>query len=207
MISLSDLTTSPNDYADINAAIALAISGNSDLAYDSSTGTLTFTSPSDGATMPPVVFDLGIVNDAFVEGSEQYNIALSNPGSTTGAPITVSTTNDDVTTEILDTQGPGLDPDQAGWRITGDTTVAEGGTAQYTIALNGQFGAGENTTVELGLTNVDTATADYLNFVTAANAAVAAYSGAGTVTFDGTTITFTATNDGDTMSDLSLIHI
>ncbi len=202
VIGLTDLTTSPNDRADINAAITLAISGNPNLAYDLVSGTLTFTSPTDGATMPPVLIDLGIVNDAFVEGSENFSIGLSSASSTTGAVATISTTDNLVTTEIFDTQDAGLGPDQAVWSITGDVVVAEGGTAQYTVALAGQFGAGEVATVELGQANVDTANSDYLDLIAAVNSAVAAYSGPGTVTFDGTTITFTAANDGDVMSDL-----
>ena len=203
VISLADLTTNPNDYDDINAAIALAISGNPNLAYDPISGTLTFSSPADGSTMPPIVIDLGIVNDAFVEGPEQFNIALLSPSSSSGAATTVSVSDNNVTTEINDTLAAGQDPDFARWALTGDATVAENGIAEYTLSLNGQFGAGEDASINIGLTNIDTNSADYLSFVAAVNTAVAGYAGSGAVAFDGTnTITFTAANDGDSMSDL-----
>ena len=104
-IALADLTTNLNDYGDLNLAIAAAISSNPNLAFDPVTGTLTFTAPSDGAVLPPIVIDLGIVDDAFVEGPEQFSIGLSNAGSTTGADTIVSATDNLVTTEINDTDG------------------------------------------------------------------------------------------------------
>ena len=150
-----------------------------------------------------VVIDLGIVNDAFVEGPEQFNIALLSPSSSSGAATTVSIANNNVTTEINDTLGAGQDPDFARWALTGDTTVDENGTAEYTLALSGQFGAGEDALINLSLANLDTTSADYQNFAAAVNTAVAAYAGDGTVTFDGTTVTFTATDDGDSLTDLT----
>jgi len=54
----------------------------------------------------------------------------------------------------------------------------------------------------LSLNDVDTNSSDYADFVAAVDAAVGVYSGPGTLAFDGTTLTFTATNDGDTMTDL-----
>ena len=188
----------------LNAAIANAIAGNSDLMFDAATGTLTFTAPTDGATMPPLMFDLGIVNDAFVEGSEQFSIGLSNSGSTSGASAVISATDNLVNTDINDTVGFGLGPDLATFTITGDTTVTEAGTAEYVVELSGQFGANETATVDLSLTNVDTDSSDYLDFVVAVNAAVTNYAGAGTVAFDGTTLTFTASADGDSMSPLTI---
>ena len=88
------------------------------------------------------------------------------------------------------------------WTITGDTSVAETGTAQYVVSLNGQFGANETAVVDLALSDVDTDSSDYQNFIAAVNTAVAAYSGDGSVAFDGTTITFAATADGDSLTPL-----
>ena len=196
------MTTNPNDHDDLNAAIANAIAGNPDVMFDAATGTLTFTAPTDNATLPPIVIDLGIVDDAFVEGPEQFSIGLSNAGSTTGADTIVSATDNLVITEINDTDGFGMDPDQAVWTITGDTTVAETGTAQYVVELTGQFGANEVAVVDLSLSNVDTNSSDYQSFIAAVNTAVANYTGDGSVTFDGTTLTFTAAADGDSLSPL-----
>ena len=203
-VALADLTTNPNDYADLNLAIAAAIAGNPNLAFDSATGTLTFTAAADGSVMPPIAIDLGIIDDAFVEGTEQFSISLSNAGSTTGASTNISATDDSVTTEINDSDGFGMGPDQAAWTITGDTNVTETGpgTAQYEVALAGQFGANEVAVVNLSLNDVDTDSSDYQNFVAAVNTTVANYTGAGSVAFDGTTITFTAAADGDSMSPL-----
>ena len=201
-VALSDITTSPNDYASFDAAISAAVAGNPDLMWDAASGTLTFTAASDGAMLPPLLIDLAIVNDSFIEGPEQYSIELSNPGSTTGASSTLSATDFEVTTEINDTLGAGLGPDQGSWSIIGDTTVPEGGTAQYTVRLTGAFGAGETTTVDLGLSDVDTNSSDYASFVAAVNTAVAGYAGDGTLTFNGTALSFTATNDGDSLTNL-----
>ena len=201
-VSLSDLTTNAGDHGALAAAITSAIATRTNVAFDAATGILTFTAPSDGASLVPIVVDLPITNDVLVEGPEQFSIELSNAGSTTGVSSTISAADFDVTTEINDTIDLGLAPDTAEWTITGDTTVAEGGTAQYTVSLAGALGGGEVAVVNLGLTNVDTASADYANFVAAVNATVAAYTGNGTVSFDGTSLTFTATNDGDVLTDL-----
>ena len=204
VISLADLTTNSNDHGDINAAIALAINGNPNLSYDSASGTLTFVSQTDGDTMPPITVDLEIVNDDFIEGTELFNIALLTPSSSSGAATTVSITNNNVTTEINDTQGAGLAPDFGRWVLTGDTTVSENGVASYTLALEGQFGEGEAVSIDIGLADIATTSDDYLNFVAAVNAAVDGYAGDGTVTFDGTTVRFTAVNEGDRLSDLTI---
>ena len=84
----------------------------------------------------------------------------------------------------------------------GDSTVTEGGDAKYTLELNGTLQTGETATIDLSIGNPDTNSADYANFVTAVNNAIANYMGTGTLAFDGTTLTFTS--DGDPMDDLCI---
>ena len=80
---LTDISTTSADYASFAAAVTAAIGGRTDLSFDAGTGTLTYT--GDGSPMANLVINLGAVHDSLVEGPEQYTVALSTPGSTTGA--------------------------------------------------------------------------------------------------------------------------
>ena len=156
-VDLNDLTTNANDYADLLAVLTAAVASNPDVSFDPMTGEITYTSPADGATVAPIVVDLGITDDVLIEGPEQFEIILSNPGSTTGASIEVSATMGSVTTTINDTIGLGGAADgPAEWSITGDTSVNEGVTASYLVSLSGAFGENESVSVDLNLTDVDT---------------------------------------------------
>ena len=204
-VDLNDLTTNSNDYADILSAITAAVSADPNVSFDPMTGVITYTAPSDGAMLAPIVVDFGITDDTFIEGPEQFEIVLSNPDSTTGAAVILSMTENSVVTTINDTLGLGGDPDgPAEWSITGNATVAEGATATYTIGLTSSLGEGESVSVDLGLADISTNSADYADFVLAVNTAVDNYSGQGSVSFDGTTLIFEALNDGDSLSDLVL---
>ena len=108
-------------------------------------------------------------------------------------------------TTINDTQGVGGAADgPALWSVTGTASADEGDDALYTVSLSGNFGAGEDATVDIDLGDIDTSSADYGNFVQAVQDAIDAYTGAGSVAFDQTTgtIAWTAGSDGDTMTDL-----
>ena len=202
-IDLNDLTTNPSDHADVLTAITTAVAADSNVTFDTVTSVLAYTAPSDGATLAPIIVSLEITNDTLIEGPEQFEITLSNPGSTTGAAVNLSATANRATTIINDTQELGGTADgPAEFSITGDSVVVEGSTANYSISLSGEFGAGEVVSVDLGLNSLDTTLTDYSDFIAAVNDAVAAYTGPGAVTFDGTTLTFTAAFDGDTMNDL-----
>ena len=134
------------------AAVTAAIGARTDLSFDAGTGTLTYT--GTGSPMANLVINLGAVHDSLVEGPEQYTVALTSPGSTTGSAV-VGTGS--VTTTITDT-------DTATWSISGDTGVTEGGTASYTVQLAGTLQAGETATVHLALTDISTTSADYASF-------------------------------------------
>ena len=56
-LDLTDIDTNSSDYGDLLAAITTAAATNPDLTFNPATGTLTYTSPSDGATLTPLVFD------------------------------------------------------------------------------------------------------------------------------------------------------
>ena len=201
-VSLTELTTNATDHATLVAGLTVAAAANPDVTFNVATGTFTYIAPSDGAAMTPLIVNVAITDDTFIEGSEQYNIALSNPGSTSGASILVSSTQGDVTTTINDTQGVGNDADgPAEWSITGPAAIDEGATAQYTVALSGLFGEGEIVTVDLGLTDIDTNSTDYASIVAAISAGAAANPD---VTFNAATgtLVYTSPNDGASMSDL-----
>lgn len=73
-----------------------------------------------------------------------------------------------------------------GWSISGDASVDEGDNITYTISYTDEGAA----SVDLTLTDIDTTSADYSNFITAVNDAVASRTD---LSFDGTTLSFTPT--------------
>ena len=78
-LALTDISTTSADYANFSAAVTTAIGGRTDLSFDAGTGTLTYT--GTGSPMTNLVINLGAINDSLVEGSEQYKVVLSNPGT------------------------------------------------------------------------------------------------------------------------------
>ena len=193
-IGLTNVDTTSADYSNFIAAVNVAIagySGNGTVTFDGST--LTFTATNDGDSMSNLPIDLGAFDDAFVEGDENYTVAISNPASTTGGEIITSSSA--ITTTITDN-------DIATFSITGDATVGEGADAKYAVTLAGTLQAGETASIELAIGNTDTTSTDYANFVTAVNDAVAAYTGPGALAFNGTTLTFTS--DGAPMGNLCI---
>ena len=139
--------------------------------------------------MKDIVINLDTIDDSLIEGDENYSISIFNPDSTTGSAI--STTGTTAVTTLI------ADNDLATWSLTGDTTVGEGATAEYTVSLAGTLQAGETATIDLSLSDIDTNSADYANFVAAVSAAVSTRSD---LAFDGTTLTYTG--DGNPMADL-----
>ena len=97
-LALTDGTTTSADHADFTTAVNNAVaaynanSANSGtLAY--SGGVLTFTSNGLGTTpgvMSDLVINLVAVTDGLVEGPENYQVALSNPGTTTGSAVALA---------------------------------------------------------------------------------------------------------------------
>ena len=207
-LALTDIDTTSGDYANFAAAVQAAVTayaGDGSVAFDSGTGTITYTAINDGDQMDDLLIDLALIDDALIEGTENFSIDLANAGSGTGGDIAVSTTAASASTTINDTQGIGGASDgPAQWSITGSISGDEGDDAVYTVSLNGSFGAGEDATVDIDLSDIDTNSADYGNFVQSVQDAIDTYTGTGTVVFDQATgtITYTAGSDGDTMTDL-----
>ena len=119
--------------------------------------------------------------------------------------MSVDSTAASATTTINDTQGDGGAADgPAEFSITGVTSADEGANASYLVSLTGAFGAGENASADINLADVDTNSSDYGVILDAVQAAVDAYTGPGTVTLSGNTITFTAGADGDVLTPLEI---
>ena len=198
-IALANDDTTAGDITALNAAINAAVTAYNASGQPGSVawgGTaLTFTSDGTGP-MGDFVIQIEAVADGFLEGPEDYTLSIANASSTTGAEVCVDATMDSVTTTIVP------DVTNAQWSIAADNSGDEGATVSYTVSLSESFGAGESATVDLTLNDVDTNSSDYADFDAAVNAAVDAYAGPGTLTFDGTTLTFAAANDGDSMTDL-----
>ncbi len=208
-LALTDGTTTSADHANFAAAVQAAVTAYN--ANGPASGTLsyvgdllTFTSDGTGTTpgtMSDLVISLGAVNDGLVEGPESYTVALSNPGTTTNAPIALDAANSAITTIT--------DANTATWSLTGDTGVTEGSNASYTVHLAGTLQAGETATIHLALTDGTTTSADHANFAAAVQAAVTAYNAngpaSGTLSYVGDLLTFTSDGTGTTpgtMSDL-----
>ena len=101
------------------AAIQAAVANNPDVSFDPVTGTLTYTSPADGASMADLVIDFSLFDDGLVEGPEEFTLSLSNPGSPTGAPVALDSSATSLNTIINDTEGPGGQPEAPGqWSIS-----------------------------------------------------------------------------------------
>jgi len=182
------------------AAINLAVAGNPDVAFDAVNGTLIYTSPADGSSMTDIVIDLSFTDDVLIEGPENFSLSLSNPATTTGAAVTVSSTGNSVTTTIVDVNQITGNPDgPAEWSLTGDVSVDEADLASYTLELAGSYGAGDQVSVELNLTDIDTSNLDYASL----DSAIATASAARTdISYDSATntLTWTSAADGSTMT-------
>ena len=105
-LGLSALDTNSSDYEDIVAAIQSAADDNPDVSFNPATGTLTWTSPADGASMTELTIDLAFTDDGLLEGPEVFELELSNAGSSTGANVEVDPAGGTLATTIHDAQDP-----------------------------------------------------------------------------------------------------
>lgn len=194
-LGLGDITSNNSDYDSFVTAVLNAVASRTDLSFDAATGLLSYT--ADGSPMTDLLIDLAITDDSLLEGPEQFDLTLSSSGSGTGALVGINANTNNVTTTINDTAGDGGPPEAGGdWSITGNSSVNEGDTASYSVAVSGLLQAGEAVSVQLTLADIETDSADYASFVTAVQNGVAAYSGAGSVLFDGPTGVLTYVSDG-----------
>ena len=165
----------------INYTVAgSATSGND---FTALSGTVTILAGSTSATI-----NVPVADDSLVEGTETVSVTLT--GIASGDPQVSHRWFDQSATINL------FDNDSASWTISGDATVGEGASAAYNVSLSGTFRNGEAASVDISLADVDTTSSDYADFNAAVTAAVAAYSGPGTYSLVGNTLTWTATADG-----------
>ena len=101
-LGLTDVDTNSSDYADLVAAIQSAVAENPDVSFDPVTGTLTYTSPADSASMNDLVIDLPLIDDGFIEGPEVFELRLNNAGSSTGGNVQVDPAGGSLATTIND---------------------------------------------------------------------------------------------------------
>ena len=170
----------------INYTVAGTATSGSDFA--ALAGSVTISAGSTAATINVFTLD-----DGLVEGTEDVSVTLTGIASGDADVSLGGTTSASINL---------LDNDAADWTISGDPTVIEGGNASYTVSLTGSFQNGDDASVDLSIANVDTTSSDYANFDAAVTSAVGSYAGPGSYAWDGTTLTFTATADGQTPAAL-----
>ena len=135
-IGLTDGTTSAADYANFLTAVDTAIGSRTDIARSGST--LTYT--GDGNPMTNLVITLGTTGDTIVENDETYTVAITNPGTTSGADIALSGSDNAVTTTINDDDSAAITVE--------DVSVAEDGTMTFTATLNAAVQGGLSVDVD-----------------------------------------------------------
>ena len=151
-------------------------------------------------------FTLNTIADLIAEGVETIVIDIASVSGGGFEAIAENLAANQVTTTITD-------DDTANWSLTGDASVVESNDASYVLSLAGALGAGESASVTLSQTDVETiaddlglAGSNQTDWFDAINAAVAAYAGPGSVSFNAGTglFTYTASADGDALTALSI---
>ena len=151
-LGLTDGLTSSADYASVDNAVVAAVAAYNtsgqpgSVAWDGTT--LVFISDGTGP-MGDLDIVLDAVQDTFVEGPEDYTIALSNSASLTGETVSIDPSSDSVTTTIADVDPTGQADGPGEWSVTGPSNGDEGSTPQYTVALTGTYGEGEVVSLSL----------------------------------------------------------
>ncbi|MBO6824863.1 MAG: FecR domain-containing protein [Sneathiella sp.] len=131
-------------------------------------------------------FDLTTLLDGLSEASETFTVTIQDPQINDVATGTVS---------VGEQQSTITDGDELTVALTGDAIAPEGGSADYTISLDGAIPAGETVSVDVSVLNNGTSSADYADLEAALATAAAGTSGVtvvgNTVTFDSTATDFT----------------
>ncbi len=156
-LDLTNISANSSDYGDFIAAINTAtVAANPNVSFNSTSGTLTYTSPSDGASMANLVVDLPITNDSFIEGSEDsrdqfecgsqfHRIQCCNQRNELPSHYHHQRHSGN-RRELQTVQGNGISQVQS--------LEMKDSTVQYIISLSGAFGAGEITSVDIGLSDL-----------------------------------------------------
>ena len=180
-----EFTVSISTPSDSPTVIAYSVSGSATSGADFAALPATITIPA-GATSATI--DLTVIDDSIVEGIEDVTITLTSITSG-NAQITIDPANDSDTANIADN-------DAAVWQLTGDASVNEGAVATYNLSLLGTLQAGESVSVSLSVEDGSTTLADYASFDAAVADAVAAYTGPGSLVWNGSELTFTSDGTG-----------
>ena len=143
------------------------MAANPNVTFDPVTGTLTFTSPADGASMADLIIDLPITADGISEGTEAFTLTLDNASSSLGGQVSLDAEAASHSTTVIDAEGPVV------WSISGLSNVDEDGIAEYILSLSGVFAEGETVSIDINLRDIDTTSDDYTSFVEALRLAVA----------------------------------
>ena len=87
-LSITNGTTSTDDYADFDTAVTTAVAtyaGPGNYVWDGSV--LTWTATADAQTPTALTITLATTDDAIVEANETLTVSVANPNSTTGASV------------------------------------------------------------------------------------------------------------------------
>ena len=134
-LNLTDISTNAGDHEELIAAIEAAVANKLDVMFNPVTGTLTYTSPADGASMEDLVIDFALTDDGLLEGPEEFALGLSNAGSPTGAPVALDSAAASINTTINDTEGASGSAEAPGqWSVSGPAESAEGSIAPFTVS-------------------------------------------------------------------------
>lgn len=184
-ISLSDIETDNSDYGDFLLAVSNAVDNTNGVSL--SGNVLTFTNSATSLT-----FSLDLVADGLTEGPEAFEVELSNASSATGATVSIESSN--VETGINDI-------DDITFSITGFDTINEGVPTEFVISYSGNLSPGQQVSVDINLTDIDTETGDYGDFLAAVQLSV---NGATGISLSGNTLTFTGGGSNDTILPVQL---
>ena len=177
--------------ANLQAVDGITLSAISTAANGAVTLTATNTS---GFELPDdtllIRFKINTNDDVLVEGTEDFTVALTS----TSATVTAGT--DSRTTSITDN-------DSAAIKLTGATTVAEGGSASYAVSLDGVgLGSGRSLTITLDSSGLSAnESSDFAALLAASLIPAAGISPSAITTAANGTVTLTLTNTGG--SDLA----
>lgn len=152
--------------------------------------------PSNGTTadtpnLPLTSVDLNISNDRHRQGgNDDTFITTSSSDDTDLCDKKVSTRFASTHTTASPNKNQGL------WSITGPATVANGDNAVFVVSLGGFYRVGQHISADINLMGIDTNSDDF-------NAAISsAADNNPSVSFAGTTLSYTAPYDGAAMTDL-----
>ncbi|MEM9734576.1 MAG: DUF4347 domain-containing protein, partial [Pseudomonadota bacterium] len=155
--------------------------------------------PDGGATITQINGAAVTVGTPVNLPSGNGTVVVNANGTITFTPTAIYTGGETFTYTVADGDG---DTDTATatvtlnprWTLTGDTTVAEGDVADYVLSLVGEMEAGQQASVSLSLTDIDTTVTDRSNLTSVLVELAASRTD---LTFDGTTLTYTRPADTD----------